>query len=123
MAKRINMFLFPCSVVQTHEFCPISCLLPCLFVCLHPSTHDLSLNMSLLVTQSTHGPHFYRRMHLLSCFNYHQVCVYWDQLHANCLVLFYYTFFTLHVSDVIYIHPQERLIMHMQMIQASARVS
>ena len=40
--------------------------------------------------------------------------VYWDQLDANCLVLFYYAFFTLHVSDVIHIHPQERLIMHMQ---------
>ena len=40
--------------------------------------------------------------------------VYWDQLDANCLVLFYYTFFTLHVSDVIDIHPQERHIMHMQ---------
>ena len=40
--------------------------------------------------------------------------VYWDQLDANCLVLFYYTFFTLHVSDVIHIHPQERHIMHMQ---------
>ena len=40
--------------------------------------------------------------------------VYWDQLDANCLVLFYDTFFTLHVSDVIYIHPQERHIMHMQ---------
>ena len=31
------------------------------------------------------------------------IWVYWDQLDANCLVLFYYTFFTLHVSDVIYI--------------------
>ena len=51
------------------------------------------------------------------------VWVYWDQLDANCLVLFYYTFFTLHVSDVIYIHPQERHIMYMQMIQVSARVS
>ena len=40
--------------------------------------------------------------------------VYWDQLDAHCLVLFYYTFFTLHISDVIYIHPQERHIMHMQ---------
>ena len=40
--------------------------------------------------------------------------VYWDQLDANCLVLFYYTFFTLHISDVIYIDPQERHIMHMQ---------
>jgi len=40
--------------------------------------------------------------------------VYWDQLDANCLVLFYYTSFTLHVSDVIHIHPQERHIMHMQ---------
>ena len=40
--------------------------------------------------------------------------VYWDQLDANCLVLFYYTFFTLHISDVIYMHPQERHIMHMQ---------
>ena len=49
--------------------------------------------------------------------------VYWDQLDANCLVLFYYTFFTLHVSDVIYIHPQERHIMYMQMIQVSACVS
>ena len=39
--------------------------------------------------------------------------VYWDQLDANCLVLFYYTFSTLHVSDVIHIHPQERHIMHM----------
>ena len=40
------------------------------------------------------------------------------------VVLFYYTFFfALHVSDVIHIHPQERHIMHMQMIQVSARVS
>ena len=43
-----------------------------------------------------------------------RIWVYWDQLDANCLVLFYYTFFTLHDSDVIYIHPQERHIMHMQ---------
>ena len=43
-----------------------------------------------------------------------KVWVYWDQLDANCLVLFYYTFFTLHVSDVIHIHPQERHIMYMQ---------
>jgi hypothetical protein len=42
---------------------------------------------------------------------HHYIWVYWDQLDANCLVLFYYTFFTLHVSDVIYIHPQERHIM------------
>ena len=41
--------------------------------------------------------------------------VYWDQLDANGLVLFYCTFFTLHVSDVIHIHPQERHIMHMQL--------
>ena len=54
---------------------------------------------------------------------HHYIWVYWDQLDANCLVLFYYTFFTLHVSDVIYIHPQERHIMYMQMIQVSARVS
>ena len=40
--------------------------------------------------------------------------VYWDQLDANYLVLFYYPFFTLHVSDVIHIHPQEHHIMHMQ---------
>ena len=45
---------------------------------------------------------------------HHYIWVYWDQLDANCLVLFYCTFFTLHVSDVIYIHPQERHIMHMQ---------
>jgi hypothetical protein len=45
---------------------------------------------------------------------HHYIWVYWDQLDANCLVLFYYTFFTLHVSDVIYIHPQERHTMHMQ---------
>ena len=45
---------------------------------------------------------------------HHHIWVYWDQLDANCLVLFYYTFFTLHVSDVIHIHPQERHIMHMQ---------
>ena len=45
---------------------------------------------------------------------HHYIWVYWDQLDANCLVLFHYTFFTLHVSDVIYIHPQERHIMHMQ---------
>ena len=45
---------------------------------------------------------------------HHHIWVYWDQLDANCLVLFYYTFLTLHVSDVIYIHPQERHIMHMQ---------
>jgi len=49
--------------------------------------------------------------------------VYWDQLDANCLVLFYYTFFALHFSDVIHIHLQERHIMHMQLIQLSARVS
>ena len=42
------------------------------------------------------------------------IWVYWDQLDANCLVLFYYTFFTLRVSDVTHIHPQERHIMHMQ---------
>jgi len=29
-------------------------------------------------------------------------------------------FFTLHVSDVIHIHPQERHIMYMQMVQVSA---
>ena len=52
------------------------------------------------------------------------VSVYCDQLDANCLLLYYYTFFfALRVSDVIHIHPQERHIMHMQMIQASARVS
>ena len=36
---------------------------------------------------------------------HHYIWVYWDQLDANCLVLFYYTFFTLflHVSDAIYI--------------------
>ena len=45
---------------------------------------------------------------------HHYIWVYWDQLDANCLVLFYYTFFTLHVSYVIYIHPRERHIMHMQ---------
>ena len=45
---------------------------------------------------------------------HHYKWVFWDQLDANCLVLFYYTFFALHVSDVIYIHPQERHIMHMQ---------
>ena len=45
---------------------------------------------------------------------HHYIWVYWDQLDENCLVLFYYTFFTLHVSDVMYIHPQERHIMHMQ---------
>ena len=33
------------------------------------------------------------------------------------------TLFALHVSDVIHIHPQERHIMYMQMIQVSARVS
>jgi hypothetical protein len=31
------------------------------------------------------------------------------------------TLFALHVSDVIHIHPQERHIMYMQMIQVSAR--
>ena len=46
--------------------------------------------------------------------NCNYIWVYWDQLDADCLVLFYYTFFTLHVSDVIRIHPQERHIMHMQ---------
>ena len=54
---------------------------------------------------------------------HHYIWVYWDQLDANCLVLFYYTFFTLHVSDVIHIHPQERHIMYMQLTQVSARVS
>ena len=50
--------------------------------------------------------------------------VYWDQIDANCLVLnFFITLFALHVSDVIHIHPQERYIMYMQMVQVSARVS
>ena len=36
---------------------------------------------------------------------------------------YFITLFALHVSDVMYIHPQERHIMYMQMIQVSARVS
>ena len=38
------------------------------------------------------------------------------------IVYFYFItlFFALHVSDVIHIHPQERHIMHMQLIQVSA---
>ena len=36
---------------------------------------------------------------------------------------YFITLVALHVSDVIYIHPQERHIMYMQMIQVSARVS
>ena len=40
------------------------------------------------------------------------------------IVLCYFiTLFALHVSDIIHIHPQERHIMYMQMIQVSARVS
>jgi hypothetical protein len=35
---------------------------------------------------------------------------------------YFITLFVLHVSDVIHIHPQERHIMYMQMIQVSARV-
>ena len=45
---------------------------------------------------------------------HHYIWVYYDQPDANCLVLLYYTSPALHVSDAIYIHPQERHIMHMQ---------
>ena len=58
------------------------------------------------------------------CFSmHHYIWVYYDRPDANCLVLFYYTSPALHVSDVIYIHPQERHIMHMQPVHVSARVS
>jgi hypothetical protein len=51
---------------------------------------------------------------------HHYIWVYWDQLDANCLVLFYYTFFALHVSDVIhmcnacalYDAPEDGCVLH-----------
>ena len=85
------MVTLPPRLVST-DFgtCSYQCFLPS---CTHVSLHMLKCSWA----------------HTLSCLR-----VYWDQPDANCLVLFYYTFFTLHVSDVKYIHPQERHIMHMQ---------
>jgi hypothetical protein len=50
--RKINMFLFSSSVLQTRDFCQTSCSLPFLFIHIRPLTHDFCLNISLLITQS-----------------------------------------------------------------------